>query len=96
MAEQNGKPRTMVRLEVLILILQIMVGALGGMIWNDIRIVTSEVAGQERRIDALEQFAARGDRWSLSDQMRHESEIGAKLNEIIRGQEKIKAKLGIE
>jgi len=86
----------MIRIEVLILVLQIVVGALGGMIWNDIRLVTKDVGAQEKRIDVLEQFAARGDRWSLSDQMRHESEIGAKLNDLIIGQEKIKAKLGVE
>lgn len=50
----------------------------------------------EDRIDSLERFKAEGGRWTLLQQREYESDVQKQLTALLVGQEKIKAKLGVE
>lgn len=75
-------------LEIVIVVLQTVLVGLGWQIYTSL-------GNHETRIQALEVFAKAGDRWTLSQQMQHEKEVAERLTDLLVGQEKIKAKLGV-
>lgn len=78
----NGKPDLRTIVMVIVLLLQLALGSFGYSVRTDTRntnenvtLLRAEVRANEGRIRLLEQFAAAGDRWTLAQQMKHESEI---------------------
>lgn len=84
---KNGNLK--VALEIVIVVFQTILVIFG----MEIRSIAKD---HEARIDTLEQFKAKGDRWTMTQQLEHEKDISERLSELANDHHKIKARLGVD